>query len=141
MQTPYEKDPSAWSYEQAGFLRRKEYHKLDFEHLIEEIECVGRSEKSSLRSYITITVMHMLKSKYQPEKKTRSWDLSIKNSRREAKLVLKENPSLKPKLQEIYKDAYEGAIVGAALETGLEEKIFPKECPWTIEEILGEGKK
>lgn len=138
MQTPYEKDPYAWSYEQAGFLRRKEYYKLDFEHLIEEIECVGRSEKSALRSYIEITLMHMLKSKYQPEKKTRSWDLSIKGSRRNANIVLEENPSLKHKLQEILKQSYKGAIVGAALETGLDEKIFPRECPWTIEEILGE---
>ena len=138
MQTPYEKDPYAWSLEQADFLRRKEYYKLDFEHLIEEIECLGKSEKSALRSYLEITLMHMLKSKYQPEKKTRSWDLSIKNSRRHANIVLKENPSLKHKLNDILKDAYKGAIIGAALETDLDEKVFPKECPWTIEEILGE---
>lgn len=80
----------------------------------------------------------MLKAKYQPEKHTRSWDLSIKNSLREAKIVLKENPSLKHKLIEIFEQSYEGAIVGAALETGLDEKSFPTECPWTIEEILGE---
>jgi hypothetical protein len=136
MLTPYDKDPYAWSYEQAGFLRRKEYHKLDFENLIEELECLGRSEKRTLRSYLEILLMHMLKKEFQPEKKTRSWDLSIKNSRIDANTVLKENPSLKHKLPEIFKEAYKKAILGAALETGLEEKVFPKKCPWEIEEIL-----
>lgn len=62
--------------------------------------------------------------------------LSIKNTRLEAKQVLDENPSLKPKLDEIVKKAYASARLAAALESGLPEKIFPKKCEWSVEEIL-----
>jgi hypothetical protein len=78
----------------------------------------------------------MLKSKYQPDMHTGSWDLSIKYSRIKATQVLEENPSLKPKLSEVLKKAYKLARIAAAQETNLPEKTFPKECPWTLKEIL-----
>lgn len=136
MRTNYDKDLYKWTQEQTAFLRNREYMKLDFENIIEELESVGRSERDKLESFITLLLMHMLKIKYQPEKHTRSWDLTIKNSKHKAKKVLKENPSLKSKLNDIFKDAYFSARLDAAIDTNLDEKIFPKSCPWTIEEVL-----
>ena len=80
--------------------------------------------------------MHLLKARYQPTKHSKSWDLSIKNSRQKFKKVLKKNPCLKPKLPEILIDSYESARLDAALETKLDEKAFPINCPWKIEEVL-----
>lgn len=133
----YEKDFYKWTQQQAELLKDEKWKKLDIENLIEEIESLGRSEKRTLKSYLEILLMHMLKAEYQPEKHTRSWDLSIKNSKFKANKILKENPSLKPTLNEILKDAYFSARLDAALETGLDEKKFPKECPWKNKEILG----
>lgn len=133
---PYEKDFHLWTETQVNFLKKGEFENLDIDHLIEEIESLGRSERDKLERFLTLLLMHMLKVKYQPERHTKSWDLSIKNSRHQAKKVLKENPSLKPKLQQSLKDAYFSARLEAAIETGLEERAFPKECPWKIDEIL-----
>lgn len=134
----YEKDFYKWTRNQARFLKKQEFSNLDIENLIEEIESLGRSERRTLESYLEIMLMHMLKVKYQPKKHSKSWDLSIKNSRQKFKKVLKQNPSLKPKLPEILKDSYVSARLDAALETQLDEKIFPESCPWTLDEILVE---
>lgn len=132
----YDKDFYKWTSIQSKLLRKGEYSKLDIQNLIEEIESLGRSEKRTLRSYLEVLLMHMLKIEYQPKKKTRSWELSIKNSRIKAKSVINENPSLKPKLNQILKEAYESACLDAAQETGLDEQVFPKECPWNIKDLI-----
>ena len=138
MQTPYEKDPYAWSLEQAAFLRNKDFKNLDTEHLAEEMDTLMASDKRALRSFIKNLLLHELKKKYQPEKKSKSWNFSIRNSLDEIDQILKESPSLKRFLPEYIKSTYKLAREAASLETGLDEKIFPKACPWTIEEILGE---
>lgn len=135
----YDKDFYKWTKTQANLLKKEEFQKLDLENLIEEIESLGRSEKRTLKSYLKILLLHLLKVKFQPNNHTNSWKLSIKNSRFEAKGVLKENPSLKPKLPEILKEAYFSARLEAAKETGLDEKTFPQDCPWKIEDIFNEN--
>ena len=134
----HDDDLYLWSKNQANILRSKEFDKLDIINLIEEIEDLGKSEKRALLSHLTIKLMHMLKVKYQPEKSTRSWELSIKISDNKAKSVLNENPSLKSKLKEIIDDAYSTARLSAAQETGLDEEIFPEKCPWKLKEVIGE---
>ena len=132
----YDEDFYGWTNEQAELLEKGDYEHMDILNLIEEILCLGRSQTDKLESHLEIFFIHMLKKKYQPEKETRSWNLSIKNSRERAIKTLRDNPSLKHKLNEIINTSYSYARTGAAQETGLEEYIFPKECLWTIEEIL-----
>ena len=132
----YDKDFYRWTSTQSKLLQKGEYSKLDIQNLIEEIDALGRSERRALESYLEILLMHMLKEKFQSKRKTASWELSIRNSRLKASKVLKQNPSLKSKLDEVVKDAYESARLDAALETGLDEKIFPEECPWDIKELI-----
>lgn len=140
MTTPYEKDPHQWSLEQSKYLRTGAFNYLDMENLIEEIESLSNTDKRAVESHLTVILMHMLKQKFQPEKQTRSWELSIKASRKKANRILSKNPSFKRFLNEWREEAYEDALIAASAETGLEEKIFPKECPWKIEEILNESK-
>lgn len=132
----YETDFSKWAYNQAKFLKNGEFSKLDIKHLIEEIEDLSKREKQRLTSYLEVLMMHMLKVKYQPQKHTKSWDLSIKEANHKAQNTLRENPSLKSKLKEIVDDAYFSARIKAALETDMEEKIFPEKCPWKLKDIF-----
>src|ERR1700722_3477118 len=134
--SPYQKDFYKWTKKQASFLKSGELDKLDIANLAEEIESLGRSERRTLRSFLVVLLMHMLKVKYQPGKHTKSWNLSIENARLELKEVLKENPSLKPELETIIKEAYARARLEASIETGLDKKSFPKACPWQAKEIL-----
>ncbi len=137
----YDKDFAKWSKDQARFLKKQEFSKLDLKNLIEEIESLGRSEKRTLESYVMKLLLHLLKVKYQPKKHTRSWDLSIKQMSHSAKKTLSENPSLKPKLKEIVDDAYFSARLQASSETGLDENTFPEKCPWSLKEIFPELEK
>lgn len=134
----YETDLVGWSIHQAEFLRRKEFLKLDIENIITELEDLNISEIDKLESHLTNCLIHMLKIKYQSEKHTRSWDLSIKEAKYRAARVIRQNPSLKSKIHEILHDAYYYARLRAAMQTGLEEEIFPVECPFDVNELMKE---
>ncbi|MBE9088320.1 DUF29 domain-containing protein [Microcystis aeruginosa LEGE 11464] len=50
---------------------------LDLENLIKELESIGRSEKCKIISRLGILIMHLLKGKYRPEKRTSDWISTI----------------------------------------------------------------
>ena len=66
MGTPYEKDVVAWAMEQAALLRAGNLSALDIEHIAEEIEDVGKSEKRELASRMAVLLSHLLKWQHQP---------------------------------------------------------------------------
>lgn len=136
MKNLYEKDFLGWTQMQSILLKKKDFSSLDIVNLIEEIEGLGNSTHTKMESLLRVILCHLLKIKFQNEKHTSSWDRSIKSCSNQAKRVLRKNPSLKHYIEEIFKEAYEDAIIWAADETGLEEEIFPKDCPWTIGDIL-----
>ena len=52
--TPYGRDVILWSQEQARLLRAGRFAELDIEHLADEIEDVGKSEKRELASRMAV---------------------------------------------------------------------------------------
>ena len=109
---------------------------MDIDNLIEEIESLGKFEKRALESYLEKWLMHMLKIKFQPSKHTSSWDSTIKISSHKAQKTIAENPCLKSQLKGIVADTYYSARLLASVETGLDEVIFPQECPWSLKDIF-----
>jgi hypothetical protein len=83
-----------------------------------------------------ILLAHLLKWQYQPERRSRSWEATIKEQRRRIERVLRKNPGLKSYLDEAFENAYGDARLIAVRETGLEENTFPEDCPWTLEQTL-----
>jgi len=134
----YDKDFFKWVDTQVNLLKKGKLEKLDVKNLIEEIESLGKRERSALRSQITNWLMHMLKVKYQPEKRTRSWDISIANARVEIEWALKDSPSLNHMMKDIFNESYKAARLKAASQTKLDIEVFPKECLWKITDILSE---
>src|SRR5437868_2639214 len=102
----YEQDFLAWTEDQADALRRRSVNELDWENLLEEVESLGRQERNELRSHLIVLLVHLLKWRVQPDRRTRSWALSIAEQRREAERLLGENPSLRPISGDILADAY-----------------------------------
>ena len=49
-----------WSQEQARLLRARRFAEFDIEHLADEIEDVGRSEKRELASRMAVLLAHLL---------------------------------------------------------------------------------
>ena len=135
----YDQDFYAWANEQAALLRSGQLSAADIEHIAEEIESMGKTEKRELISRLKVLLMHLLKWQFQPVVRSVSWQLTIKEQRREAARHLADNPSLKGRLSETMADAYGDAIIAAARETSLPEDVFPTECPWSFEQIMDVG--
>jgi hypothetical protein len=138
MYPKHEEDVYGWAIYTAQLLRDKKMSELDFENIIEEMEALGRSEKHELISRLSVLLSHLLKWQYQPTMRGHSWVYSIKEQRKQSKIHLKDNPSLKSKLDDILIDAYDVAISKAAKETTLDEKEFPQECPYTFDQIMND---
>jgi hypothetical protein len=94
---------------------------MDLEHLAEEIESLGRSEKRELVSRLTILLLHLLKWQFQPVRQGPSSRLSIATTRDVLADHLDENPSLRGTIEASIGLAYRRARRNAAVETGLTE--------------------
>jgi hypothetical protein len=138
----YETDLSAWAQEQANLLRRLAAGErvnnsdLDWLNLAEEIEAVGRSERRELRSRMQRLLQHLLKWRFQPEHRSRSWRSTIHTQRREIKQLLDDNPSLRPTLPAVMAAAYPTARLEALEETGL--LALPETSPFDVDQVLNQ---
>lgn len=137
--TRYEEDFYLWIQETANLLREHRFEELDLENLLEEIETMGRSEKRELESRLTIIIEHLLKLSYWKAEKdynARGWRVTVIEQRRQLDRLLKDSPSLKRLLEEIWPDCYQVAREDALKKYQLSSEIFPVEPPFTLEQIL-----
>ena len=77
MTTLYETDFNLWIEQTVNQLKNGEIQDLDLENLIEEIQSMGSNDKREIKSRLIVLIMHLLKYKYQPKKKTKSWISTI----------------------------------------------------------------
>lgn len=116
----YVTDGYGWAMAQSQLLRERHFSGADWDNIIEEIECVGRRERSEYESHLIRVLTHMIKWDAHPERRGISWWLSIMNGRDKAERFLAKNWSLKPHLEEIFTDALRYARRRAAQETGID---------------------
>lgn len=76
----YERDFFAWANQQASLLGAGQFARADIEHIAEEIESMGRSEKRELLCRLAILLMHHLKWQAQPMLRGNSWQLTCERS-------------------------------------------------------------
>jgi hypothetical protein len=135
----YEADVVLWSERQSELLRRRaagelvNEAELDWPNIAEEIESMGRAERDQLISRLAILLAHLLKWRFQPERRGNSCRLTILEQRRRAGRIVSRNPSLRPHLEVFVAEAYGDAVLIAARETELPEATFPPLCPWTFD--------
>ena len=132
----YEQDYCEWILTTVNLLRQGRFSEVDLDNLVEELETMGRSEKSALESNLRVVLMHLLKYKYQPEKRTNSWRYTIREHRLRIDEAFKNSPSLKRYFTEVFAENYQQARKLAADETGLPVNTFPSECVFTLDETL-----
>jgi len=132
----YEQDFYLWTQQMAEALQSGQLAQLDLENLAEEIEGLGRSEKRELRSRLQVLLMHLLKWQYQSQKRSHSWQSTITEQRIHLTGLLRDSPSLKPHLEEIFEDCYQDARQMAAIETQLPISQFPPTSPFSIPDTL-----
>ena len=132
----YEADFYAWTQAQAKLLRDRTWELLDVEQLAEEIESLGKQQRQELRQRLGVLLGHLLKWEFQPDKRSKSWLITIREQRREILDLLQDSPSLQPYLPEAMQKAYLAGIDLVVRETPLEDADLPIECPYSIEQVL-----
>jgi hypothetical protein len=85
---------------------------------------------------LAVLLQHILKWDFQPERRSRSWELTIEEQRFCVARQLRKNPSLRAKIGEIKTDAFESAKRRAYIETKLARNTFPPACPYGWDEIM-----
>jgi hypothetical protein len=133
----YEKDETAWLEIMAKLVAKKRFAELDHRHLSEYLTDMAKRDRREVHSRLVILLWHVLKWEYQPEKRTGFWENTIDQQRLELRLLL-ESGTLKNHASEILAGAFAVARKRAARETKLKLGQFPKECPWELDDLLGD---
>lgn len=135
----YDRDLYDWAMQSARLVRERRFSELDLEHLAEELESRGKSEVRALESRLTVLLAHLLTWQFQPERRGKSWRRTLIEQRKRIARLLRDSPSLEPRLLDVVADAYDSAMRLAADETGLDESDFPPSCPYRMDQALDEG--
>lgn len=132
----YQQDIVAWAQEQSAFIRSGRFDLLDLEHIADEIDDVGKSEQRELASRMVVLMTHLLKWQCQPERRSTSWTLTIREQRKGLLRRLKNTPSLKNELSNTdwLADVWTDVLTMTTKETGIGE--LPETCPWSIDDVL-----
>jgi predicted nucleic acid-binding Zn-ribbon protein len=134
----YDADFCAWAERQAAILRETQPEGIDWENVAEELEGMARSERRALESQLERLLIHLLKWRYEPARRGRSWEVTILNARDEFEETLKDSPSLKSKLDESLSIAYRRARREAGVQmewSKRQSELLPIECEWTLEQV------
>jgi hypothetical protein len=99
----YNEDFVLWSKQQADALRAAAHggsnQQLDWGHLAEEIEDLGVSQRSALRSQIRRIIRHLAKLEHSPASgPRRGWVETIGDARAEIDDLLETSPSLEAEI-------------------------------------------
>ncbi len=133
-----DKDYDLWLQEQANLLRSHSFDELDINNLIEELEALVRGEKSAVESFTYQIILHLLLVDYWKEESERNrnhWKAEVSSFQFQLSNKITTNfiNYLYQRLPEIYAKARKTAT----LKTGLSQR-FPEDCPYSLEDILGE---
>jgi hypothetical protein len=140
----YDHDFYAWTQYQAEVLRtlRTRDNRFDRDHLAEEIEDLGKSERDAVRSQVRRIILHFLKLTYSPARDPRAeWMDSIDDARAEIddKLAPSLRRDIEAALPRLYTVTRKRVIrdLGKYGEQAAVQSV-PAECPYTVEQILAE---
>jgi hypothetical protein len=142
----YEDDILLWSERQAQLLRQhavatRTNDPIDWPNIIEEIESVGRSERTALASHIRIVLEHLAKLEASPAVAPRAgWCETIARARADVADLLENSPSLAPSLPSVCARQLQRArpIVAAALAAYGETPRVPLEdLNYSVEQVVG----
>lgn len=135
----HDQDFYAWAMQNAALVREGRLSEIDREHIAEELESMGASERRELLSRLQVLIVHLLKHQYQPERRGKSWLLTIQHQRTEIERLLEQSPSLKGILTEERIDSvYRKAVKEATIETGLDTYLFASACEYSLARLLND---
>jgi len=147
--TLYDQDFLAWSRQQSEALRAAartgSNQLLDWENLAEEIEDLGRSQRSATASHIMRVIQHLVKLEYSPSIDPRSgWRRTIRLARLQVQKRVEDNPSLKAELAQLVEEETGRGIEFAIADLEEHDEIDElganvlRRARYTEEQVLGD---
>ncbi len=133
----YREDETGWLERMSALIEKRRYDALDYANLQEFLLDMAKRDRREVLSRLKILLVHLLKWEHQPRRRTAGWEHTIRDQREELQDLL-ESQTLKNHAAEVLSKAYARAVPRAAAETGLPEDTFPRECPYSIDELLSE---
>jgi hypothetical protein len=136
--TRYDQDFALWVAENIALLKAKNYDAVDWDHLIEEVEGLTRSDKRELENRLITLFEHALKRRYVPLIDCyRGWEVTLKRTQKQLRRVLKDSPSLRNYFVSIIEECYQDALMNMRDEY---DAIFPDRLPFSedIDQLLTE---
>ena len=137
----YDDDFYAWTQRQAAVLREMPAtdNRFDREHVAEEIEDLGKSERDALRSQIRRIIEHLLKLAHSPAAQPRfTWMETIIDARQTLsdKISRTLRRDAEASLSNLYADARQcsEASLREYGEPGAAEAV-PQFCPYSLDDI------
>ena len=107
----YEQDILQWVEETVTKLKAHDFENLDLTNLIEEVESLGISQKKELLSRLITLLEHLLKRLYVSlPNDYNGWERTIREQRKQLKVLLKKVPSLVNLWDQDFKDAWKIAL-------------------------------
>ena len=133
----YEREYDRWLIETIELLKNRQFDRVDYEHLIEELAALGRSEKTAVKSLILSIIIQLLLYQFwttEREKNSNHWAAEIITFRVQLEYKLTTNLSEFLELELELENIYENARLIAEKKTGL--KNLPIICPYSLRQIL-----
>jgi len=132
----YEEDYQQWLDQTVLLLKNRQVDSLDYEHLIEELEALGREQKNAVESLVIQIIQHLLFYQYwssEREDNERHWRGELIGFRTQLELRLTTNlrNHLSNRLDYLYGKARKMAEVKTDLK-------LPSASPYTLADILDE---
>ncbi len=137
----YADDPYTWALQQAELLRAGRLDLLDTHNLADEITALAHYLADKLRSDLSRVLQHLLKWDHQPERRSRSWAISIQEHRRRVERHLAKAPGLRSILSDLLIEAYEDGRGHALQETDLPGAALSRTCPYSWDEIMNSPRR
>ncbi len=133
--TLYELDEVAWLDHQVELIEHGKHEEIDWDNLAEFLASMASRDKREVTSRLVTLMMHILKWKYQCDRRASGWLSTIYEQQRELEEDVKSG-SLRRHAENILDAAYLKAVKYAAKETRLAPETFPFDCPWTVDDLL-----
>ncbi|ATS18525.1 DUF29 domain-containing protein [Synechococcus sp. PCC 6717] len=107
----YDQDILLWSEDTVAKLKARDFDHLDIEHLIEEVEALGISQKKELISRLIVLLEHLLKRLYvNLPGDYNGWERTIRTQRSELEVLLDTAPSLSNRWELSFDKAWQIAL-------------------------------
>jgi hypothetical protein len=132
----YDRDFNLWVEATKNAIQNRDFENMDWDNLFDEIDDMGKSEKRSLESYLERLIAHILKLQYWEAEKERNykhWKVEIINFRRRIKRLIKQNPSFKTLLTQMYPEVFQDVIDAWKVEFDIPDNSYIE-----LEQILKE---